>query len=394
MTGLLHDLPMGGTSTTAFDHVHLAAATHAPQPSATAHHEMTLAAHTTTSHSGELPANMDDAPDLGTLGHYNAHTGAGTIWHQVVTYADKMGYGHLSEKQKHDLVGKTLDHMGLSWSDARHKHSNYHPDMPTQHTMQTWLHTVHAEHTHATSRAPSANDGMAGMPGMGNHDSSTTPAPGAALSPPHGTPAPAEGTPWYKRVVIPDLNQVGIDWVNVGVAAATVGLLGSGAVVGGRAIDRRTFYRRANQRRYDDAIDEPTQEHAIVTPRAASIPEAAVDEPPQRIPTENTVPRRADWQYAGPVQSSAVAWPIAGRRPEHAVPQVAASATDQQIESPAGNKDDDDDDNVDIDDHAKTPIDNRSGRRGLLRRVRWPWTARQPSPGSHVASKERIPTRQ
>jgi hypothetical protein len=275
--GVLPDMPTGsGPGRSFIDHAHAPA--QQPPKAETGHHEMMLAAHAFHADTGDLPADLDVAPDLGPLGEYNARTGAGTIWHQVVEYADKMGYDDLTERQKHTLVGKTLDHMGLSWADARHMHADYRPDLPDQHTVQSWLNDVDADRTHSADRVvdvdpPAADDT--------NNDTAAPPVkPTQPTFEPPTFAAPAiPDVSWWDREIIhiPDLTRTNVDWVNVGAAALPFAFVAG--VAGGRK-----GYTHYSQRR---VLRQPTAEHPVVVQQPVV----------ERHSVDKTIPRRTDWQY-------------------------------------------------------------------------------------------------
>jgi hypothetical protein len=96
-----------------------------------------------------LPADVDEAPASQPLGEWDKQSGHGTIWNQTTAYANELGFGDLTERQKWDMTQRVLDENGMTWQEARSLSPNFEPELPTQRDMATWLVQEGAEQTHS-----------------------------------------------------------------------------------------------------------------------------------------------------------------------------------------------------------------------------------------------------
>ncbi|HUC89667.1 MAG TPA: hypothetical protein VMR45_02610 [Patescibacteria group bacterium] len=71
----------------------------------------------------------------------------GTVEGQVRDYSSELGYGKLTPGQVHNLTGKALENMGLSWHDASRLGNNFVPKFPEKTEMDQWLQSVGAQQT-------------------------------------------------------------------------------------------------------------------------------------------------------------------------------------------------------------------------------------------------------
>jgi hypothetical protein len=110
--------------------------------------EITEARIDTDGYDFDLPTNVDHAPNSVPLGEWDKKSGHGTIWNQTIAYANELGFGDLTERQKWDMTQHVLDENDMTWQDARRLSPNFEPELPTQREMVDWLEQEGAERTH------------------------------------------------------------------------------------------------------------------------------------------------------------------------------------------------------------------------------------------------------
>jgi|GEM_PF-3536949 len=242
-------------------------------------HDMTPASFVTDD-NGTLPADLDAAPAPQALEAFNPKTGSGTVWHQVEVYEERMGY-HLNDHQQHELVGKILDRVGLSWDEARDLDSSYKLKLPTQSTMTTYLNDMHAHITHTPDRAvpvtepPHVSTGRHdGHPGEPSGDSSwppvsASPAPDASHDRPFALSNPFAVEDWHNWTPFErpwDTRDTVAAVAIGGVAVLAIGLPLATRRARHRADDRVVV---VPQRTADSTVyvGGPTGEQSVIRPR-------------------------------------------------------------------------------------------------------------------------------